>query len=263
VAQPLLAARVRLAESVDEWFQRNRNLAFSDLLELENHLAHLAAVTILFVESEGAIAELGAFAASTELCPKTLAVLNERFAEDRSFIAHGPLLRIRNRNKGHVRVYPWDFNDLNSDTAQETLAGLSSDIADAIELQDQQRPKQVLLKDTVGHRLLLIADLIRIAGVAEDSTISDCLRALDYNDTPEDLLRYLSILHSAGLIAKRQRGDATFYERRAPEHFVRYVFKDGANETDAKRIQVLVRESLGKHEKGIVKDSLRKAAPNV
>ncbi|HEV3332635.1 MAG TPA: retron St85 family effector protein [Bryobacteraceae bacterium] len=83
-----IAQRVRLAEAVNAWFRGNE---FPDLLELENYLADLADITVLFVESPGSIAELGAFAASDVLRPKTLAVLNASHSSDRSFITDGPV----------------------------------------------------------------------------------------------------------------------------------------------------------------------------
>src|SRR5579871_634344 len=55
-----LLKRVRLAESINNWFD---NDIFEDLLELEVILADCSDLTLLFVESPGSIAELGAFAA--------------------------------------------------------------------------------------------------------------------------------------------------------------------------------------------------------
>ena len=46
--------RVKLAEDVNAWFRKDD--ALPDLLELENYLAHLADVIVLFVESPGSIA---------------------------------------------------------------------------------------------------------------------------------------------------------------------------------------------------------------
>lgn len=51
-----LHKRFRLAENVNDWFDHD---LFSDLLEVEEYLADLAELIILFVESPGSIAELG------------------------------------------------------------------------------------------------------------------------------------------------------------------------------------------------------------
>ena len=106
------AKRIKLAEDISTWFQKDN--AFPDLLQLENYLAHLAAATVLFVESPGSIAELGAFAASDELRPKTLAVLNTAYGSDKSFIADGPVRRIKGENEKHIHYYTWNSEKLNS-----------------------------------------------------------------------------------------------------------------------------------------------------
>ena len=99
--EPELSKRVRLAETVNNWFDHD---TFSDLLELEEYLADLCDLIFIFVESPGSIAELGAFASSTALRPKTLAILNATYAVDRTFIADGPIRRIQNGDPSLVQI---------------------------------------------------------------------------------------------------------------------------------------------------------------
>src|SRR5258708_3632965 len=106
-----IACRVKLAEDVNAWFRPG---VFPDLLELENYLADLADITVLFVESPGSIAELGAFAASDSLRPKTLAVLNNFYGPERSFIAEGPVQKMKNESSDLVHYYNWDPRRLNA-----------------------------------------------------------------------------------------------------------------------------------------------------
>ena len=124
--RPTIAARVRLAEEVNEWFQQDN--AFPDLLELENYLAHLADITVLFVESPGSIAELGAFANSDDIRPKTLAVLNTSHESEGSFISDGPIRKLSNENKDHVHYYTWNPKDLDSDPTKAEFAELTNEI---------------------------------------------------------------------------------------------------------------------------------------
>ena len=95
--KPTLAERVRLAEEVSNWYHKDD--AFPDLLELEHYLAHLASVTVLFVESPGSIAELSAFAMSDNLRPKTLAILNSSLDLRTSFIKDGPVRKTPERGQ--------------------------------------------------------------------------------------------------------------------------------------------------------------------
>ena len=69
-------------------------------------------MTVLFVESPGSIAELGAFAASDTLSPKLLAVLNTYYDSEQSFIADGPIQKIRNDKEEFVQCYYWDPKQL-------------------------------------------------------------------------------------------------------------------------------------------------------
>src|SRR5262249_47805835 len=87
-----LKNRVRLAEEINDWFDED---TFADLLELEAYLADTSDLIVLFVESAGSIAELGAFAADASLRPRTLAVLNSSHDTNRTFITDGPVRRIK------------------------------------------------------------------------------------------------------------------------------------------------------------------------
>ena len=263
--KPALANRVRLAEVLDDWFRQDRDKAFPDLLELEKYLAHIASMTVLFVESPGSIAELGAFAATDALCPKTLAVMNEPIAQRPSFIKDGPVRRIENVDPDHVLFYPWDFDAINSDETKAVFEEMAIDLVDVIETKDLKRPaKRVFDVNDTGHTLLLVADLIRLAGVAQDSAISECLRILRCTKALSEMPRHISLLQGVRFIAKRRRKTATFYESYSTaDHFISYAFKDDAIHTDLARIQVLLRESLKKRERTILSESLRKAGPRV
>ena len=99
---------------------------FGIYLRLENYLAHLAFVTVLFVESPGSIAELGAFAASDRLRPKTIAVLNLRHPSKNSFIADGPVLKTLQTNEKHVRCYEWNSKKAGFRPYEATIQTYSS-----------------------------------------------------------------------------------------------------------------------------------------
>jgi hypothetical protein len=76
---PQIERRVKLAETINSWFDHD---TFGDLLELEEYLADVSDLIVIFVESPGSIAELGAFAGSEALRPRTLAVLNSTYSSN-------------------------------------------------------------------------------------------------------------------------------------------------------------------------------------
>ena len=191
-----MADRVKLAEDVNDWFKKawfERNTSFSDLLEVENHLADLSGVTVLFVESPGSIAELGAFAASDDLKHKTLAILNEFHNPDGSFIGDGPIRRILKKNKKHVLYYDWNPDKLNSAEALQTLDEIACDLTLFLEERAATQLRRVAFKrQRVGHVLMLVADLVWFLGAAKRSDIADCLQVLKFNRPNVMLNRHLA-----------------------------------------------------------------------
>lgn len=256
-------SRIKLAEEVNAWFQKDwleGEPAFRDLLELENYLANLAAVTVLFVESPGSIAELGAFAASDELRPKTLAVLNTAYGSDKSFIADGPVRRIKGRNEKHVQYYEWDPKNLND--PRRGFREIAQALTASLEQEEAERQKLLRFdREKPSHTLLLVTDLIRIAGVASKADIEDCLDVLGCKSARDALDKHLSILQSVGFIEKRLRSNETFYVNKFSTAFIRYAYISGIR--DATRSQFVIRQSLEPNRRAVYRDSLKKVGSNV
>ena len=256
--KPAWTERVKLAEDVNAWF--NKDNAFPDLLELENYLAHLADVIVLFVESPGSIAELGAFAASDALRPKLLAVRNTFYDSERSFIADGPLRKIQNVNEESVQSYTWDPEDLDAPATKEEFDEIAHRLTELLEQREIQRPQQLVFQaEDIGHTLRLIADLIRISGVVSRSDVVRCLKELPCKKALASLDQHLSVLQSIKLIQKHRRSNQSFYVSHSSEPFMRYAYVDRSDViTDATRIQTMVRESLDSIRRGVLRAFLQK-----
>src|SRR5947209_972804 len=100
-------------------------------LNLESDLAGLSAVIMLFVESAGSFAELGAFTQTEVLQDKLVAILEYSHYNDRSFIRDGPVARLEKNNDESVFFYPWlgapdegGRRSLDIDQAQDTVSRL-------------------------------------------------------------------------------------------------------------------------------------------
>jgi DNA-binding transcriptional ArsR family regulator len=261
-----LAKRVKLAEHVNDWFKKawfENDTGFSDLVDVENHLAHLAAVTVLFVESAGSIAELGAFAASDVLQEKLLAVVNESHPDD-SFIADGPIRRLKNYDAARVRYDNWNDREPDSRDARRAFLRIAKDVILFVENLDAARPKQPeFKKDNTGHTLLFVADLIWLQGAVSRSEVVEVLAAVGCNSSHDNVRRHLSILQSVGFIEKRRRGDEVFYVPLLAEPFLGYAYTNDAVLKEVVKIKQATRESLerGGRRRSIV-TSMLKAASN-
>ncbi len=264
--KPALAKSVILAEQVSSWFKRDqfgRDQPFSDLLELERYLVHLAGMTVLFVESPGSIAELGAFAALDDLRPKTLAVLNEFFGISGSFIADGLLTKIKRDSPDQVLYYNWAPDDLDSQTAAEVFCEMFDDLVAVLELRDSNRHQtEKLDPGSLGHTLLLVADLVRMGLVVERAQLAKCLNILGCEAAAKDLERHLAILECTGLITERRRRSGTYFIRREPVPFVQYGFKGDGKPKDMTRLQSDIRDALDPSLRRILSTYLATEAPN-
>ena len=149
-----LAERVKLAERINDWFDHN---TFSDLLELEAYMADFSDLIILFVESAGSIAELGAFATSDILQPKTLAILNSAHPLERTFIADGPVRRITTVDEAMVLRYEWNDQDLAEAGTLTEFADMSKDLVQLLVKRATDSVKvRKLDVSSHGHIMLLL-----------------------------------------------------------------------------------------------------------
>jgi hypothetical protein len=252
-----IAQRVKLAEDVNACF---RGGEFPDLLELENYLADLADIILLFVESAGSIAELGAFAASEVLRPKTLAVLNEYYGSDPSFISEGPVKTIKNANDQLVHYFDWDPKHLNTAATQKVLREMAEILTAFLVARDKANPQlEKFDKANRGHKLLVVADLIGIAGVATTTDISNCLAELDCKVDQVELGRYLSLLANMSFIKQVRRSNQAFYVSNSLKSFIRFGYHPAAVLRDLKRIKSVIRAALEPMRRNILSKVLLKS----
>lgn len=78
------------------------------LLKLENILADSVDAIVLFPESPGSFAELGAFSNNKKLAKKMVVVANKKFRSDKSFINYGPNRLVRASKTGKVTNVNYD-----------------------------------------------------------------------------------------------------------------------------------------------------------
>jgi hypothetical protein len=248
---PEIAKRLRLAEEINDWFDQG---VFADLLELEEYLADLSDVIILFVESPGSIAELGAFAASDTVRPKILTVINS-LHPGRSFIADGPIRRLKSAQVSLVYSFEWasEADRINDETNIETFQDLSQELSKVLlERKLMARKERKLNLKSPGHAMLFIADLIDIIGITSTREISDCLKILDNEVHSSILQKYLFLLEKLRIVKKLDYSNQVYYVTRDRGPFIRYDFvkpelsneREKSEITDRDRAKYLTRQAL-------------------
>ena len=237
-----LFKRLRLAENVNNWFDRE---TFADLLEVEEYLANLADLIILFVESPGSIAELGAFAVSDVLRLKTLAVINGIHPAEGSFIADGPVRRISNATADLVRYFNWDPQHINSPAALNTFRDISEELR--VILRDRKaaaKKEQRLNRESHSHRMLLLADAINIFGIALVADLVECFSEWNFSVERKQLLQYVFLLQKVGLITAVRYSNQTYLVSRTDKALIRYDYAPAAGLKDRERIKIDIRRTL-------------------
>jgi hypothetical protein len=212
------------------------------------------------VESPGSIAELGAFAASDTLRHKLLAVVNESHPDD-SFIADGPIRRLKNYEASRVRYDNWKEREPDSRDARRAFLRIAKDIIWLVENLDAARPKQSeFKKDNTGHTLLFVADLIWLQGALSRSEVIEGLETVGCDSSLDNVRRHLSILQSVGFVDKRKRGDETFYVPLLEKPFISYAYAPDAVRKEIVKIKQAIRQGLEPRRNSIVRSMLRAAS---
>ena len=110
----------------------------ANLLELENLLARSVHAVVIILESEGPIAELGAFANHHQLQNRLVVVIEKQYKKARSFIMLGPVKYLREQTKSHIVYY---------DPKKSYLEQLGQDIRAAV----RQLSREITVDSTVSN----------------------------------------------------------------------------------------------------------------
>lgn len=266
--EPEITARVRLAEAISRWFDRESfsgDDTFSDLLEVEEYLADLSDTILILVESEGSIAELGAFTASDAVRPKVVAIINSTF-DGPSFISDGPVRRLRFYDPSAVYSHAWDHSleRLNDQSNVEAFETLSRDVVAVLKMRETAAPntrKLILDQRGHGHSMRVIADLVDIVGIATQRDIQRCLLALRPDLDQANLRKYFFLLSNLGIIGKETHSNQPYYFTREAGPFISYGFKPEATIKDRGRAKLLIRQGLDGARSSILTRYLRRNPP--
>jgi hypothetical protein len=145
---------VRLPESFPDW---DHFEGYDNLIDFERDAASLAKAIVLFSESAGSFAELGAFCMDDVLAERLFVVIDAEHYGAGSFIAHGPIKKIEHHHDGAVCV-------VGSIIPTEIEKELDQ-VADALLEKINSIPKTVAFDPTRQRdQFLLAADLVDLFG---------------------------------------------------------------------------------------------------
>src|ERR1035438_6457225 len=180
------------------------DLGERDALQMEEDLAKLADLVIVIVESPGTFTELGAFSLSPSLRRKMLAIVDEKYKGDSSFIYNGPIKWIDSESIFKPTIYTnLDKILLAADEVQKRIKCI-------------EKPRSTKLEDLATspkHLLFFICDLVSVIYPATIPMISDYLAEISPSvvtnginvptlvglATAMDLLRPVDVTSASGM----------------------------------------------------------------
>ena len=201
-----------LAEELEAFFP---NGDYKDFLSLESDIAQISTLILLFSESFGSAAELGAFAMVDEITRKLLVVIDDKRYNENSFIKLGPLRAIQNAS-GDGAVCVVNRDDLNIKNI-EHLADLDAKffsriVQGAITDREKSIPTHSTFNPSLsGHVIKLIVGLVQWYGALTSDEIETALYCLNSSRSSAKIKDYLLCATFAGWIVSQKRGVQTFY----------------------------------------------------
>lgn len=210
---------------------------YGDLLEFERDACYLARKTILFSESPGSHAELGALALDDSILPRLFVVVQNQYLNEgtrESFLNLGPIRRACEKGSRCVidgstpkNLTPGDF---------EAIVDSFNDVLDG-----GKRSRVILQEKNPTHRLLLIADIVDLFLASKASDIKTALFHFGIDVHIDSLTKELNLLSFFKLVRLEYRGNEPFWVRNqggdAP--WVDYTASAGNSPFDRVRFKLL------------------------
>ena len=242
---PDLLSSTILAEEAATWYWSTEH--FANLVDFEEQIAALSTLILLIVESPGSMTELGAFSFVEVLRNKLYVVLEESYQDDHSFIVLGPIEKIKREaesDRGRYYTYEW-FTEPKKPAINEDRAKKSSQLIVEEILQPaftQVSKTEQFDSDNIGHRMLLVADLVSIGGALLVSEIKELLGGLSVTVDKRQVSRdeveqYLFILDNLGLVKRTHAGNCDYFVQIGEDlEFITY--------TDRERLRLDINNAL-------------------
>lgn len=199
---PSLYESMKFAEDFLEW---EDDEYYRNLVDLEEDLAHIVSFIPVVSESPGAVAELAAFVNNEYLLEKMKVYINRSYAIKKSYIAHGPIKKLRDKNPEKVFIY---------DTGYENA------VAEEI-YKDIIKISLLNFKKTEGfnpsnktHQFLFICEIVRILSLSRITEIKQACQLANINLKQGEIKKFLKLCEKVGLIHFKVFGtsdEGTFY----------------------------------------------------
>lgn len=209
---PLDQYQIVLAEEANLVFPTGR---YQDFFQFESDLAQIVDLIVLFSESFGSAAELGAFCTHHEISKNMLVIIDDKNHAEMSYISLGPLKYLQDKyGESATCVLNCDQININNISALENLnqPEFRRIVAKAISIRAQQtKPPTTFDLRIRGHIIKFITGLIQHYGALTLEEVSCYLFGFEIKMDDKTLRDFLLCADFVGWIKVEKRGLSTFY----------------------------------------------------
>ncbi|BAK67379.1 hypothetical protein SLG_27040 [Sphingobium sp. SYK-6] len=187
---------------------------YENILEFETDLAQITELIILFCESGGSLAELGAFCAIDEIASRLFVIVEDKYWSDDSFVKLGPLTYLSKRH-GDDRVCVISSEDIIRIDQYRVTADpsrLKALLEEPIKYHvEKEKSSTTFNENNPGHIIKLIVGVLQEWGALTINEIDEVLLHLNVYVKTEKIRAYLLCAISVGWVHEVRRGIKTFY----------------------------------------------------
>jgi hypothetical protein len=247
VLAPNIATRSFLAEDFKDWM---RSSTYDELFTFEQDLAALASLIIIFVESDGAIAELGAFSAIPQVHDKLLIFLQTQHYQSESFIRLGLLDFLISKDPASVCAFPWKTiqNGSQKSVVQSSIDDCLEEISESITLALKRNNPRQFKTDRTRDQMLLISDLVDQMIGLQLNEIQEFMRIVGIPLDTRTLKQRLYVLKKLDFVEQITRGHTSYYVASKSQSYVKYGFYSGSAKYDRERVRAEIARYYMEHD---------------
>lgn len=233
--------KIVLAEAA---FPLSAEAGYGDLLQFEQDIAQVVGLIVLFVESAGSLAELGAFSALPTVAPRLLAILDEYHYEQRSFVKNGPITFLENKH-GEEWVLSLERKFIGIDDDGNISALKPKEFLQSVKPVIEKRLTSIDTSNKLdvtfsGHAILLIVGLCQEFGALTITEIRECLLVVGFVDMR--IKNYIYCAKLLGWIDIRRKGNNIYYVGIPDRPSIEYQLKAGPSDRDKLRWRSEIRQ---------------------
>lgn len=226
---------------------------YRDLLRFESDIAQISELVMLFSESAGSFAELGAFTMHDDLSRKLLVVIDDHYDQQESFIRLGPMKFLEERY-GDASVYVIDRTGVGigktGGVSKLNLTEFHSRMVEALEDRLSAPLERTTFDPTRnGHLIKFMVGAIDHYGALELDEISSLFTKLGHPQSAETIKQFLLTAEAVGWVDKRRLGNRAFFSGRSAPGVINFGRRPGLAKLDLRRWRNDVVEHWKNHDR--------------